>query len=190
MKKTYFIFLMLVACSVTAQINVTVNFPSQGSLDGRLLLMLSKNDKSEPRFQILDGHDTQMVFGLNLDNWASNTPKIMNADNTFGYPIQALKDIPAGEYSVQVLLHKYETFKRKDGKVVKLPMDRGEGQQWNLAPGNIYSKPIKIVIKSKTVQNIAVTLDQTIPPIEEPKDTKYIKHIKIQRIAVIMSSAK
>jgi len=94
MKKTYFIFLMLVAYSVTAQINVTVKFPSQGTLDGRLVLMLSKNDKSEPRFQILDGHDTQLVFGLDLDNWAANTPKVMNASNTFGYPIQNLKDIP------------------------------------------------------------------------------------------------
>ncbi len=180
MKRNYFVFLMLVAYSVTAQINVTVKFPSQGTLDGRLILMLSKNDKSEPRFQILDGHDTQLVFGLDLDNWAANTPKVMNANNTFGYPIQNLKDIPAGEYFVQVLLHKYETFKRKDGKVVKLPMDRGEGQQWNLAPGNIYSKPIKVSLNPKVAKNIEVKLDQTIPPIEEPKDTKYIKHIKIQ----------
>ena len=180
MKKTYFIFLILVATTVTAQTNFIIKFPSQGLLDGRLLLMLSKNDKSEPRFQILDGHDTQLVFGLNLDNWASSSPKVMNTTNTFGYPMQALRDIPAGEYYVQVLLHKYETFKRKDGHIVKLPMDRGEGQQWNLAPGNIYSKPIKIIINPKTPQSFEIKIDQTISPIEEPKDTKYIKHIKIK----------
>jgi hypothetical protein len=180
MKKIHFIILLFASSLTMAQTNFSVKFPASGSLDGRLLLLLAKNDKSEPRFQVLDGHETQLVFGLNLDNYPSTTPKIMNTANTFGYPIEALKDIPAGEYYVQVLLHKYETFKRKDGKVVKLPMDRGEGQQWNLAPGNIYSKPIKISINPKTVQNFSVTLDQTIPPIEEPKDTKYIKHIKIQ----------
>jgi hypothetical protein len=180
MKKTLLLILMFVSTISMAQTNFTVKFPSQGKLDGRLLLLLSKNDKSEPRFQILDSQDTQLVFGLDLDNWASTSPKIMNSGNTFGYPIQALKDVPAGEYYVQVLLHKYETFNRKDGKIVKLPMDRGEGQQWNLAPGNIYSKPIKITINPKTAQNFEIKLDQTIPPIEEPKDTKYIKHIKIQ----------
>ncbi len=51
--------------------------------------------------------------------------------------------IKAGEYSIQVVFHLYETFKRKDGHVVKLPMDRGEGQHWNLAPGNLYSVPLK-----------------------------------------------
>jgi hypothetical protein len=142
--------------------------------------MLSKNNKAEPRFQIQDGHETQLVFGLDLDSWPASKSKTINSQNMFGYPIQALKDIPAGEYYVQVLLHKYETFNRKDGHIVKLPMDRGEGQQWNLAPGNIYSKPLKIKINPKTSQNFTINLDQTIPPIEEPKDTKYVKHIKIQ----------
>ena len=40
-----------------------------------------------------------------------------------------------GEYYVQAVLHRYETFHRSDGHTVKLPMDRGEGQHWNLAPG-------------------------------------------------------
>lgn len=180
MKKLFFIFNLLFATISYGQTNFSVKFPTTGNLDGRLLLMLSKNDKAEPRFQIKDGHDTQLVFGLDLDSWPTNKNKIINTTNTFGYPIQALKDIPAGEYYAQVLLHKYETFHRKDGHIVKLPMDRGEGQQWNLAPGNIYSKPLKIKINPKTVQNFTINLDQTIPPIEEAKDTKYIKHIKIQ----------
>ena len=59
----------------------------------------------------------------------------------FGYPVRSLAQVKPGEYFVQALLHKYETFHRADGHVVKLPMDRGEGQQWNRAPGNLYSKP-------------------------------------------------
>jgi hypothetical protein len=78
------------------------------------------------------------------------------------------------------LLHRYETFKRADGHTVKLPMDRGEGQQWSRAPGNLYSAPKQIRIDANTASPIAITLDKVIPPIEPPKDTKYIRHIKIQ----------
>jgi hypothetical protein len=91
-----------------------------------------------------------------------------------------VNQVPAGTYWVQALLHKYETFHRADGHTVKLPMDRGEGQHWNLAPGNIYSKPRQITIDPGKEETISISLDQEIPPIPPPKDTKYIKHIKIQ----------
>jgi len=41
-----------------------------------------------------------------------------------------VKDIPAGEYYVQALVNRYETFKRSDGHTIKMPMDQGEGQKW------------------------------------------------------------
>src|SRR5262249_25724440 len=95
-------------------------------------------------------------------------------------PRKSLREVPAGTYWIQALLHKYETFKRSDGHTVKLPMDRGEGQHWNLAPGNIYSKPQQIKIDPGKAETISISLDQEIPPIQPPKDTRYIKHIKIQ----------
>ncbi|MES1220863.1 MAG: hypothetical protein ABUT20_35510, partial [Bacteroidota bacterium] len=98
----------------------------------------------------------------------------------FGYPIERLKDVPAGDYYVQVLMHKYETFHLKNGHTVKLPMDRGEGQHWNIAPGNIYSTPVKIHFDPATSNEIAITIDRIIPQIKEPEETKYIKHIRIQ----------
>jgi hypothetical protein len=58
-------------------------------------------------------------------------------------------------------------------------MDRGEGQQWSRAAGNLYSTPKQIRIDAAT-QSIPITLDKVIPPIEPPKDTKYVKHIRIQ----------
>ena len=150
--------------------------------DGRLLLLLSNNDKAEPRFQVSDGPSTQLVFGMDVDNSAKGRSQIFTQTNSaiFGYPIQNLKDLPNGEYYVQALLHRYETLHRKDGHVVKLPMDRGEGQQWNLAPGNFYSKPVKIKIDNNKPGVIKLEMTEVIPPIKEPEDTKYIKHIKIQ----------
>ncbi len=85
-----------------------------------------------------------------------------------------------GEYFVQALLNRYETFTRSDGHVVKLPPDKGEGQRWNAKPGNLYSAPSKITIDPSAARTISITLDKEIPPIEPPKDTKYIKHVKIQ----------
>ena len=76
------------------------------------------------------------------------------------------------EYFVQAFLHKYETFNLSSGKTVKLPMDQGEGQKWNISPKNLYSTPKKIKIKkSKT---ITITLDNEIPPIKPAKDTEFI----------------
>src|SRR5262249_52803889 len=68
---------------------------------------------------------------------------------------------------------------RADGRTVKLPMDRGEGQHWNIAPGNLYSRLKKIAVGTEP-STVELSLDEEIPPIEPPKDTKYIKHLKVQ----------
>ncbi|MBI4428554.1 MAG: hypothetical protein HY562_05490 [Ignavibacteriales bacterium] len=170
-------------CFLLSQSKFSLTYPKDrgGPFDGRLLLMISADTTTEPRFQINDGPNTQQGFGVNVDGWKAGQAKVVDK-SWFGYPKKSLADIPPREYWVQGLLHKYETFKRSDGHTVKLPMDRGEGQQWNRAPGNIFSKPKKIVIdpRKKTAAAITISLDQEIPPIPPPKDTKYIKHVKIK----------
>jgi hypothetical protein len=159
-----------------------ISFPAtldKGPIDGRLLLLLSKNGDEEPRFQINEDLNTQQVFGVDVDGWRPGETKTVDRD-AFGYPRRSLNDVPAGEYTVQVVLHRYETFKRADGHTVKLPMDRGEGQQWNSAPGNLYSTPRKIVIDAHNPTPFKIAFDKVMPPIDPPKDTKYIKHIRIQ----------
>ncbi len=149
------------------------------SLDGRLLLMLSNNDEQEPRFQINDGLDTQIIFGQNVEGMRPGE-KINFGTEIFGYPYANMNEIPAGEYQVQALLHVYETFNLSTGQTVKLPMDNGEGQQWNRSPGNLYSKPFKIKITKDGVRNVDVIMNEKISPIAEPENTEWIKHIKIK----------
>ena len=173
------IFLCLKIATAQNQVVFQITHTGKEAFDGRLLLLLSTDGSAEPRFQIQDGPNTQLVFGKNVDEWSPNTIAIVDG-SAFGYPIQSIHAVPSGEYYVQALLHKYETFKRADGHTVKLPMDRGEGQQWNLAPGNLYSTPQKIVIAANSPQIINIQLNQEIPAIEPPKDTKYIKHIRMQ----------
>lgn len=179
------VVLLLASRTATTQSNqlrFAISFPASSSsqpLDGRMLLLISNNDSSEPRLQISEDPNTQQVFGIDVDALKPGEEAILDG-KAFGYPVQRLGQIPPGDYWVQGLLHRYETFKRSDGHTVKLPMDRGEGQQWNRAPGNLYSTPQKIKIDPAGNTTIKIALDKIIPPIEEPKDTKYIKHVKLQ----------
>ncbi len=174
--------LAIFSVSPASAFQFTVAYPKERSttpLDGRLLLLISTDSTREPRFQLSDGPNTQQVFGMNVDGWKAGQTIHIGRD-AYGYPKRTIMEIPPGEYWVQALLHKYETFKRIDGHTVKLPMDRGEGQQWNRAPGNLYSKPRKLFFDHRRKNLIPVVLDQEIPPIEPAKDTKYIKHVRIR----------
>ncbi len=73
----------------------------QEVLDGRLLLLLADNDRSEPRFQISDAAGTQMVFGADVEGWQPGGSQLLDV-RAFGYPLERLKDIPAGDCCVQV----------------------------------------------------------------------------------------
>ena len=147
-------------------------------IQGRVLLFLSNNNLEEPRFQTNDKSSTAFVFGVDLKQ-KSSSKTIIDA-RAFGYPVKNIDQIPPGEYFVQALLHKYETFNLITGNTVLLPMDRGEGQRWHSAPGNYYSTVKKISLNPKKRESIKITLDQIIPEIVPPKDTKYVKHIKIK----------
>jgi hypothetical protein len=168
--------------SSASRLRFEISFPAASSakpLDGRMLLLISNNNAREPRLQISEDPTTQQVFGIDVDGLKPGQSATVDA-NAFGYPVRSISELKPGEYWVQALLHVYETFKRKDGHTVKLPMDRGEGQQWSRAPGNLYSTPVKLTIDPGKDASIKITLDKIIPPIEPPKDTKYIKHVKIQ----------
>ncbi len=176
-----FLFLLIAAfpTPLFAQM-FSVSFPAAQSarpLDGRVLLLLSNDASEEPRNQINDTMKSQMVFGVTVDGWKPGEPLTIG-DNAKGYPRASLRDVPPGDYTAQAVLNIYETFHRADGKTIKLAPDRGEGQHWNLAPGNLYSKPVKVHIGSPAP--VALSLDQVIPPIKPEQDSKYIRHIRIQ----------
>ena len=159
-----------------------VSFPAERSrdpLDGRLLVLISADTAGEPRFQVSDAVTTAQVFGIDVDAMRPGQPRIIDA-RAFGYPLRSLASLPKGRYRVQALLNRYETFRRSDGHTVKLPPDRGEGQQWSRKPGNLYSAPRLVEFDPGQATTVSLTLDREIPPIPDPADTKYIKHLRIQ----------
>src|SRR5271168_5014427 len=179
-----FVLVLATTLSLNAQNGVqkiSVSFPAARSakaLDGRVLFLLSNDPSEEPRMQIDDSPRSQIVFGVTVDGLKPGQSVTVD-DSAAGYPVRKLSEVPAGDYTVQAVLDVYETFHRADGKTVKLSPDRGEGKHWNLAPGNLYSKPRKIHVGGGSGP-IAVTLDQVIPPIPVEADTKYVRHIKVQ----------
>lgn len=148
-------------------------------LDGRLLVMIADNSAREPRLQISDGANTQLIFGMDVENWKPGE-SILFDPGAIGYPIRSLKDIPAGNYYIQAFLNRYETFHLATGQTTKMHMDQGEGQQWSSSPGNIYSKPENIQISSGGNFRATLVTDQEIPAIEPAHDSEFIKHIRIQ----------
>lgn len=147
--------------------------------EGRLLLILTKDDKTEPRFQVKAGFDAPQVFGLQVEKFAKGQYRVIGA-TVPGYPGRTLADIPAGTYTVQAVLHKYDRFTLANGKTVSLPAARGAGQNWRKEPGNLISKPIKVNFDPKRAGTITVPLTEVLPPIAEPKDSEFIRHFKFK----------
>jgi hypothetical protein len=165
---------------IAASPRFSVSFPAERSakpVDGRILLCLSTDPSDEPRNQINDTPRSQIVFGMDVDGLNPGQAVTLD-EKAFGYPIRSLADVPPGEYYVQAVLNRYETFHLANGHTVKLHPDNGEGQHWNLTPGNFYNKPQELMIGADS--SISLSLAQEIPPIPEPQDTKYIRHVRIQ----------
>ena len=176
---------LLVARSLHAQdtdsARVAVTFPatlSTAPLDGRLLLLLGKSEAKEPREQVTNDEKCAQAFGLDVEGWRPGTPAVFDGQ-VFGYPCASLGAVPPGDYFVQALLNRYETFHRADGHTLKLPPDRGEGQQWNKKPGNLYSKPQRCRLDGGKGVRIEIALDQVLPPIVPVPDSKYVKHVEV-----------
>jgi hypothetical protein len=180
MKRLGLIALLSLGTAQAATVSVTLAPEhAREPLNGRLLLLLSVDPSKEPRFQIEEGTKSQQVFGIDAKQWQGSAAQVFDS-KVLGYPRLSLADVPAGTYRVQVLLHKYETFRRQDGHVVQLPMDRGEGQVWNKAPGNLYSTVREIRFDPAAQAPIALVLDKSIEPIKPPADTQWVKHERIQ----------
>lgn len=188
------LLVMLVAVSLTCVFSRRVNAApasklrfeisfsaslSDKVLDGHMMLGIARDDKPEPRYQLLEEEaKSAQFFGLDVDGLAPGTPAVID-ENTLGYPLVSLSQLPAGDYYVQAVLNIYDTFRRSDGHAVKLPPDMGEGQQWYEKPGNLMSKPQRIHIGPESGA-IRISLTDKIPTVQAPQDTKYVKHFRIQ----------
>ncbi len=186
MKKLLSLCLFLAGCLTISfaqkSISFTVSFSKNlenSPLQGRLLLFISPKNSPEPRQQVMDATATGQVFGMNIKDWQPGKPVTVDA-TAFGYPVQSLRQLPAGTYWAQAVLHRYDTYRLANGHTVDLPASWAAGQSYNNEPGNLYSLPVQVKIDPTKVNVFTLQLTEKVPPVEATKDTKYIKHIKMR----------
>ena len=138
---------------------------SSEAQDGRVILIISKQEEREPRFGVSSGAGGQQAFGIDVEGLAPGAEAVIG-DAVFGFPLEGLGLVPAGEYTVQAVLNRYETFTRSDGHTVKLPPDRGEGQQWARKPGNFSSTPQMVRVNPMAGGRVEIVMDQVVPEMQ------------------------
>ncbi len=173
---TFFLCQLTVVSAQTFKVSIDKKL-TQENQDGRLVLIFADNDDAEPRFQVSEGLNAIPVYGKDVVDLPPGEDVEMVGE-VYGFPIREIKDLESGRYYVQAVLNRYEDFHLATGQVVSLPPDKGEGQKWNRKPGNYYSTPRWIEVTDKA--GIDIMMDNSIPAITPPSDSKYIKHIKIK----------
>lgn len=147
--------------------------------DGRVLVILSKDKATEPRFQVRADYSGAQVFGVTVDGLRRGQ-SVEIGPNVLGFPALDTGAVPKGRYWAQAVLHRYDTYRLGNGRTVKLPAPRGAGQNWRLEPGNLVGTPVAINFDPAGTATIPLTLDRVNPPIAEPKDTEFVRHFKIR----------
>lgn len=89
MKKLSLFFLLVTAfCGQAQTFRISIaDSLRQQVVDGRLLLFLSKNKEAEPRNQINDSKGTQLVFGIDVNQWQPKSDVLVDI-HAYGYPIE------------------------------------------------------------------------------------------------------
>ena len=144
-------------------------------------MLLSRDLTREPRSHVEPNEPLAVpyLFGLNVDGWTT-ARAVVFADDAFGWPAARVSQVPAGDYLVQAVLNRYEEFHLADGRTLKLPPDRGEGQRWAEKPGNLYSVPLRVHVDPAHPVRTSLVLEREIPPVVPKPDTEFVKHIRIR----------
>jgi hypothetical protein len=158
-------FFLLATCGAAFAQRIEVTVPGSAPLNGHLILVIAKSDRSEPRMQMSENYQSAQGFGVDVENLAPGKPIVVDAQ-TFGYPLRSLNDLQPGDYFVQAVFNVYEQFHLSSGKSVWLPPDKGEGQKWNRKPGNPYSAAVKLHIDPKAKAILKITADKVMPAVE------------------------
>lgn len=165
------------AKTANGKLKFEISFPASAHpapVTGRVFLLISKDDKTEPRLG-----DDVVSFGVDVHATSPDEPAVID-DATLGFPVRSVSQIPPGDYYVQALLNVYTEFHRTDGHVIWAHMDQWEGQDMARSPGNLISETQKVHLDSSAGYKYELRLNKVIPPVEVPSDTEWVKHVKFE----------
>lgn len=148
-------------------------------ITGRLLIVVSTRATPEPRFAI--GLSGPVMLGTDIEQLAPGSVATVDATSA-SYPIASLRELPKGDYFVQAIVIRYHQTKRADGHTVWVPTQhrRLESTPFFALPGNLYSKPQKLTLNAADGFRARLELTEVAPPAEEPRDTQWLRHVRIK----------
>src|SRR5580704_2187807 len=180
------IALTLAATLGAQQPRFEVTFPASlntGPITGRLFVTLFQRADIEPRIAAYQSARFRTgrvpIFAIDVDQLAPGQSAIVDA-KAVGYPLANLRDLPAGDYYAQAVMNVYTQYRRSDGHTIWAHQDHWEGQRWAYAPGNLLSTPVKVHLDPAKGFTVKLAFDHTIPPLEPPHDTKWVKWVRIK----------
>lgn len=165
--------------------------------DGRIVLMFAPNG-TDP----LDDTDVtsspDLIFGKNVYQFRSNDTVIFSGGSNittdvsvYGWPNLSVDDVPAGTYSVQAFLTKYETVTRSDGSTVSVHFPCGDGQPNVNGFGSLITTAVDLEV-SGGAQILELTFNNTTAVDDftgkeiggcnqgNYNDTTNLKHVKLR----------
>lgn len=140
-----------------------VSFPTSvhaGPITGRLIIIVTKKDQPDPRVQALFGAVSPPLFGKRVNELQPGENVVFN-NNTPGYPVHSLKELPVGNYYVEAILNVYTRVHRADGHTVWVHFDWA-GEQPTIAPGNLHSVVKQVHIDPAAGFDIHLSLNHVI----------------------------
>ena len=147
----------------------------QTPLTGRLVVVLSKTAEPEPRMVVAP--QGPAIFAIDLNQLRPGQPAIVDAKTSLGYPMP-LASIPAGDYYAQAIVNVYEAITRSDGKTIWVHFNDGTQEVMQIAAGNLHSDVQKVHVGNGGT--VKLRLSKIIEAQPRPRDTEWVKHVRIQ----------
>ncbi|HEY7426039.1 MAG TPA: alpha/beta hydrolase-fold protein [Gemmataceae bacterium] len=130
--------------------------------DGRLLLVLDRKKRPEPRHAIgQPGLKAPPILGRDVRGFAPGVLTVIDQTAIIS-PLKHLAELPRGDYVVQVVFAVNRDLQLID------------------APGNLYSEPLAVKLDPQRGGTVKIELARQVPPQELPAEDEHVKYVKIR----------
>jgi hypothetical protein len=130
--------------------------------DGRLLLVLDRKKRPEPRHAIgQPGMKAPPLLGRDVRGFAPGVVAVVD-QGTLLAPLPHLAALPKGEYFVQAVFDVSRDLRLPD------------------APGNLYSGPLAIKLDPERGGRVRIELTHRVPPEQLPAEDEHVKYVKLR----------
>lgn len=170
-------------------IAVRLSFPAsvhRAPITGRVFLIVTDTDRTEPRIQILEPETSPPFFGKDVSGLRPGESAVIDA-STPGYAVANLASLAPGEYDVEAFVSVYESYHRADGHTIWAPPQWGP-QIFSLEPGNLHSAVERVHLDPQRGISLHLSMDRVITDADieallggqgYASDTPWIKHVRI-----------